>query len=206
MSLFYERYPLSSEPNEEILTPIVLRRAQIGEKYWSATLDAIPDRFEYKDNVLGYVLKMHEHAETGWGLVLSGSFGSGKTAIGSIILMEGLKRRGRCLSVPCAAMVDRLWLKRGGELLNGAPFREGLEHVSFLFIDDFEFFDSKAKNTLVEQIIRARYDRDLPTIISTNLAWGRLLEEHYLESMLHDRWWPVTVKGIDWRKRCFEDC
>lgn len=203
MSLFYERYPLSKIPREEILTPIVLRRALIGEKYWDASFDAIPDRFGYKDTVRGYVLKMHEHAKTGWGMVLSGKWGTGKTALGSIVLMEGLKRRARCLSIPCAEMVDRLWEKRPRPLPNGAPFREGLENVTFLLLDDFEVFDSKAKNTLVEQIVRARYNRDLPTIISTNLDWDRLLEEDYLESMLHDRWWPVTVAGIDWRRRRF---
>lgn len=201
MSLFYERYPMSKEPNEEILTPVILRRAQIGEMYWSASFDAIPDHIGYKDLVVGYTLKMHERAEDGWGLVLSGPWGTGKTALGSLILMEGLKRRGRCLSISCITMIDQLWAKRPVYLLNGAPLREGLENVSFLFLDDFELFESGAKNSLVESIIRARYIRNLPTIISTNHTWDRLLDGTYLNSMLPDRWWSVSVKGIDWRKR-----
>jgi DNA replication protein DnaC len=203
MSLFYERIRLAKTPNETILTPIVLGRAGIGESYWDASLDAIPDRFLYKDTVAGYIMKMHEFEPWGYGLVLSGPFGTGKSALGSIILKEGLMRRGRAYSVRCSTMVDLMWSKkRGGEELpNGCPFLEGLENVSFLLLDDFEIFDSKAKNRAVEQVLYARYERRLPTIIATNLGWERLLEVTYLKSLLMDRYWPVEVSGINWREK-----
>ena len=207
MSLFYERLPLSPEPKGR-LTPKILRRALIGEKYWSATLDAIPDRMPYKDEVGGYILKLHTftqmgHDESGFGLCLTGPLGSGKTALGCIILMEALKRGGRCLMFTFDDLVNRLWSKQAQYLPNGAPLQEGLENVHFLLLDDFRVEGTGAKDRAIEQVIRARYNRDLPTILATNEEWEQLLAERYLESMLNDRWWPVSVEGIDWRKRRF---
>jgi len=201
VSLFYERIPLSSEPNPEILTPAVLRRADIGESYWGDKLDAIPDHLSYKDVIAGYIMKIHEYERGGYGLLLSGEFGTGKTSLGSIILKEALMRRARCFTVRCAVMVDRLWSKQRQELPNGAPFEEGLTNVNFLFIDDFEVFDSTPKNRAVEQIIYARYARRLPTIIATNLKWKDVFDLPYLKSLLTDRYWPCPVVGINWREK-----
>ena len=206
MSLFYERLALSKTSNPSILTPIVLRRALIGESYWNASLDAIPDRFPYKDEVGGYILEMHKWAETGHGFVFSGPFGTGKTALGCVLLKEGLMRRARCLKIRCSTMVDRMWSKKREELPNGCPFQEGLVNVTFLFIDDFEIFSppntpgaTSPKDRAVEEILYARYERRLPTFIATNLGWERLVAVTYLQSLLKDRYWPVEVAGINWR-------
>jgi DNA replication protein DnaC len=208
MSLFYERLPLASKPNESILTPIVLHRALIGETYWDSSLDAVPDHLSYKDTVQGYIMKMHEYERAGLGMVFSGPFGTGKTALGCIVLREGLARRGRSLKIRCSTMVDRLWSKRPSPLPNGAPLREGLENVNFLFLDDFEIFSNDeragatgAKDRIVEEILYARYERKLPTIIATNLGWDRLTDITYLKSLLKDRYWPVRVAGINWREK-----
>lgn len=204
MSLFYERMKLSKKPNRSILTPKVLRRARIGELYWDASIHSIPPELPYVDLVKGYILNLHEHAETGWGMVFSGPFGTGKTALASIVLMEALCRRARCLSIRANVMVDLLWSSRPAFLPNGAPLREGLENVTFLLLDDFEIHAEhatkpSAKDTTVGEILYERYARSLPTIITTNRDWDAISNVNYLKSFINDRYWPVHIEGLDWR-------
>jgi DNA replication protein DnaC len=200
VNVWYQRLKLTKDPNPQILTPDVLRRAWIGEDYWHVSLKSIPDGYSYKKTIQWYIALMHIYAPGGYGLILQGPFGSGKTAIGSIILKEALMRRARCLSIRCSAMIDKLWAKRPTILPNGAPLRIALENVTYLLLDDFEVFDSKAKNRAVEEILKTRSERKLPTIIATNLEWQKVLDERYLDSLLNDRYYPVPVTGIDWRK------
>lgn len=207
MSVWYQRLTLAQEPNPGALSPNVLRRANIGEDYWDASLDFIPDRFPYKDEVEGYINFMHEWDRIGMGMMLSGPYGTGKTAIGCIVLREALMRRASCYAIRCSTMVNRLWDKKQTILKNGAPLRVALENVHYLFIDDFEIFGSRPgetrsnKDLEVEEIIKSRTENRLPTIIATNVEWTVLLDLGYLNSQVHKWFWPYNITGIDWRKK-----
>ena len=98
-------------------------------------------------------------------------------------------------------MVDYLWANKPPILPNGAPIRVAMEEVNFLLLDDFEVFSSEHKNRAVEGVLKARNDALRPTIITTNLPWTDILDLGYLKSICFDRYYPVSVTGINWRQK-----
>jgi len=199
MSLFYVRMPLTRLPDPKILTEKVRCRAKIGRTHWRAHLDMVPDSMPYKKDIATYCKALQIFERRGLGLLLYGSLGSGKTSLGTIALKYCLAKGGRALSFRVAYMLDQLISFKPRELPNGAPLIEGLENVNLLLLDDLEKETDRRRIAALETVIRARYDDELPTIITTNLKKEDVFEFEWLKSMLHDSYYHYKVEGINWR-------
>jgi DNA replication protein DnaC len=200
VDLFYERWPLSEKPDPRFLTEATRRRAKIGKSHWEARLSAIPDGFDFKQIIKGYIAKMHLHERAGLGLFLYGSVGSGKTSLGSIVLRNALARGGLVLSMRAVDMVDELTSRRPVDLPNGSSLINGLRNVNYLLLDDFVAEDKVWRTNKIESVLRARYDERLPTIITTNMTKDDVFEIPWFKSFLFERFIGVKITGIDWRK------
>jgi len=199
-SLFYERLPLSKTAKTKVLTDAVRRRAGIGRAHWKGSLDSIPDSMPYKALIHGYIVGMPQFEQSGFGLVFYGPLGTGKTTLGAIILRNALARGGRCYAIRCGHMVDALCSKERIQLENGAPLLEGLINVNYLLLDDFQRENQPWRERKIEEVLRTRYDEQLPTIITTNMEKDELREIKWMESMFIDSYLSVEIAGINWRK------
>lgn len=201
MSIWYERFRLSDKPNRSILTEKVRRRARIGKNHWAARIQAVEDSMPYKQRIMDYIDNMPEHERNGKGLVLFGPLGSGKTSIGTIILRNALARGARALSIRSADMVDELMSQKPMVLPNGAPIKEALTNVNYLLLDDFVKENVDWRLRKVENILRARYDNDLPTIITTNMKRDEMFKIDWFKSLISDktRYDGIEISGERWR-------
>jgi len=198
---YYVRFQIKARPNPSILTDAVRCNANIGESYWETSLDKIPPSFIYKTKVLTYLRKLQDWEPEGVGLLLHGQHGSGKTSLGSIVLRNVIAREGRGFMISAGELFDKLIRKPAVILPNKATLEECVKNVQFLMIDDLkEWLSHEWKDRVLEEVVRARYDDRLPTIITTNLPMKTLQECAWLWSLIQERFLQVEVAGIEWRK------
>jgi len=196
------RFSLSEKPNPQILTEESRRRARIAVSHWEATLDQIEDQLPYKKFIKGYISNMHDHvAQAGAGLLLHGPVGSGKTALGSIVLREALARGGRVLSVTATELIDNEASKHPLILPNGAPISVAMRHVSYLLIDDLDpSEDARWHKKRLPEVVKARLDNFLPVIITTNSRIEELKTINWFDSYKEKYLFEVPVRGMNFRR------
>ena len=110
----------------------------------------------------------------GKGLMLRGSVGTGKTTLAIAIMRKAIEQGIRCLFVNNISLNDKLLNLLNSDRKELSNYDTLLRTVPLLVIDDFGAeSDRNSKSWLVEKmesIIGDRYDRMLPTIITTNLT------------------------------------
>lgn len=165
------RADLSPTPRDNPLSSRMKRRANIPELFWKVSLDAIPDKLTHKQVVLDYISTMHESETKGLGIILVGRYGTGKSALGAILLMQAMLRStARCYFVeasdipgiaiekPQTSSGESVW-----ELLTG--------RAQFLVINDLgDGQRSNWSSNAFTRVINARHNALRPTYITTNLA------------------------------------
>jgi len=155
--------------------------------------------FTYKQELFNYCRTMEHWEPMGIGWILYGGFGTGKTALGSLILKYCLAKGGRVLSFRYADLLDRLMSFKPQFAPNGAPLAVALANVNYLLIDDLEVEDGERSRKL-ETVIRRRYDERLPTVITTNESSDRLGEIDWLRDMVKPSFYTYDINGVNWRQ------
>ena len=155
--------------------------------------------FTYKQEIYNYCRALHVMEPQGFGWILYGGFGTGKTALGCLILKYCLAKGGRALSFRYADLLDRLMSFKLQFAPNGAPLDVALANVNYLLIDDLEVEDGERSRKL-ETVIRRRYDECLPTIITTNESSDRLSEIEWLRDMVKPCFYTADISGVNWRQ------
>lgn len=121
-----------------------------------------------------YAQNIRNAVDTGRGLILQGKVGTGKTTLAIATLRMAVQRGIRCLFVNNISLNDKLLNLLNSDRKELANYDKLLRTVPLLVIDDFGAeSDRNSKSWLVEKmesIIGERYDRMLPTIITTNLT------------------------------------
>ena len=106
--------------------------------------------------------------------MLRGSVGTGKTTLAISIMRKAVEQGIRCLFVNNISLNDKLLNLLNSDRKELSNYDTLLRTVPLLVIDDFGAeSDRNSKSWLVEKmesIIGDRYDRMLPTIITTNLT------------------------------------
>lgn len=198
----------------EIVTKRSLINANIGEDYWNVSIEQIPDEHNGKPVLYKHVLRrlidsLHIDAKTGRGAIFMGLQGYGKTSAAAILLKSAMARGGQ------AYMADALALQRAVERRHkeltpeGVPVFDMVRNCHFVAIDDFgaeakPAFGQPPDTRIMEEIIRHRNKRRLPTYITTNLSAAALKETYEgFITILTDkrRYEPVAVSGFNWRAR-----
>ena len=132
------------------------------------------------------------------GLLLQGPRGTGKTHLAVAIL--DVVREGLFVVMPELLADLKTEMDTGERRL----LQEVIE-AKLLVLDDIGFErQTPWTESIVAEILNGRYNRNLPTVITTNLALGKSLDERVtprIASRLNEMCETVNVTGKDWRER-----
>ena len=201
---FYRR-ELAPTPST-VVTPRILTNARIGKSYWGVTTSRIPSKAPHRSVVEGIVKELHNDERVGRGALFHGPFGSGKTSCGVVCLKSGIVRGGQ------ASMLSALEMRAAYDRRIYYLTPEGIQlwdmacRCQLLLLDDL---GSEIGPTVgggdtrvAEELIRARYNDQLTTYITTNLSLDQLSGTYRgIASIPMDwsRYYKIEVTGIDWR-------
>lgn len=202
---FYHRR-LSLTPEFEI-TKAMLWNAGIGKSYWPACISKIPDVCVYKKDLTRMVADLSADERLGRGAIFYGNHGHGKTSATAIMLKAAMARGGQCFQ-RIASSVEHAYEKRWVETnFDGIEVWDLLIKSQLLTLDDLGQEQAAAGYKagdirIVEEMIRARYDKRLVTYITTNLPIQELSRQYpTIGSIFFDpkRFRIVEVDGHNWR-------
>ena len=162
------------------LTEEQLAYAGIKKRYQKVTFPAIERRGLPDDNcirenyqrVKSYADQLEDNAKSGYGLILSGDYGTMKTTMAVATLRNWLESGHSGMIVPMCSLIDNLYTMRVLNREEFAKYEHRIRCTSLLVLDDLGGEDTDQKWVLakVDSIITERYNEMLPTIITTNLT------------------------------------
>jgi DNA replication protein DnaC len=146
--------------------------ACIPKDFWKTKPDDVEFNKEvFEAVVLPYVEKLWTARRRGYGLLLLGDNGVGKTMFISYTLAEAIRRHNFSTYYTTIPSLDH-WLKRG------FSDRTVMERLDYMLTSDFLAIDELGKERTkegdnwmrlqIERILKDRFDNSLPTLIATN--------------------------------------
>lgn len=162
---------------------VKLERRGIYKRFQGVTFDAIERRGipeGYADDyrqIKAYANDIDANIARGKGLVLKGSYGTMKTTFAVAVLRNYLDHGGNGLFVPMAALIDNLFSMRERSKEEWVRYETLIRGVKLLVLDDLgaENTDQKWVLCKIDSIVTERYNKMLPTIVTTNLSAKKLL-------------------------------
>jgi hypothetical protein len=159
----------------------------------------------FRKIIIPYCRRMRTALRKGYGILLLGDNGSGKTMFLSYVLMSACRLNFSAYYTTMSQLAHDT--KRGFSSRADADRLEWYLSSDFLVIDELakERFREGDNFTRVEleRVLKSRYDNALPTLIATNASM-RELEEFYgptLISMLTGKYQTGTMQPGDFRHR-----
>lgn len=166
-----------------------------------------------KEYIAEYLKDIDDRYIENKGLFLYGSNGVGKTFIASVIAKEAYRWRYSTKRVSFADYVQkytRVWDAVGieqREELESELYTE-YKAVEFLILEEIgKEIDSKIAAPILEDLLRYREDKHLPTVICTNLDIEGV-EERYgysITSLIKGNMTPILIEGKDKRSKYYVD-
>ncbi len=181
-----------------------VRRANLPERYWEASLSAIPDHLDYKHKIKKYLDNLVEMMEQGIGLYLwSSENGTGKTSVSALIAKEAL-RYGRTVFFEESSRLKGMLINKE-QFEEGTSIEERMMMVDVLILDDIgkEYRTSSGyAENVIETLVRARVQKVKTTIMTGNVH-PKDMKKIYSEdfsALLKESVVPVNVTGYDFRE------
>lgn len=196
-----------------------VRKTNMPRWLWEARLDDYTHDAKIKRIVEQYIEDLKFHRETdGKGLMLVGPPGTGKTLLAGVVLREAHEANYRCGFFLTANYLKLLRDMMALEQLGAAgdPVAQEKWHAKNDLHDkirsryDFIVLDDVGKEHAtrsawaedeLDLLLRHRYNRGLPTIITSNQRvseWGFRYSDS-MESFLAEAFVPVVAIGDDYR-------
>lgn len=164
--------------------------------------DAVKTFKHWVEYVEPFLANIKKYISEGKGLVLSGDYSCGKSAIAAHILEQALEHRKvgcwiRMDEIPQIRIKDEVFDHTVGTMLS-----EHIEECDLLVIDELYIDDTiNFQNHAAEVLIRRRVDRLKSTVITTNLKHADLKKSHpALEAVLYGQFKFVTFDKYNFRK------
>ncbi len=175
----------ADDSREEIKARANLKRAGIYRRFQWITFDAIehcglPQSENIRQNygeVKNYARNLEDNLKNGYGLILSGTYGTMKTTIAVAVLRKWLDDGHSGLLVPMCSLIDNLYTMRALNKEEWARYEARIRSTPLLVLDDLggENTDQSWVLSKVDSIITERYNKMLPIIITTNLSKDELM-------------------------------
>ena len=152
-----------------------------------------------------FVKNLKELSKDNNGLIFHGNVGTGKTYLAACIankIIEDYQIRVKMRNIP--QIINDI--EKGGFDIDKNDYYRKLSSVSLLILDDFGIErNTEYVNEMVYQIINTRYESKKPTIISTNIPLGVIMngsndiDKERIYSRLREMCIPVKIAGKDIR-------
>ncbi len=183
------KLPLKEEVRE--VGAQLMQRSHIPSRYFSADLKLISEDAPHRISVEKYVSNIIENTWKGYGLLLYGEWGVGKTAIAVCVGQEVLAHYGTVMFTPASLLVNH-WIERPEE-------RDKMLGVDLLILDDVGIADTEYNRRILETIVRQRSDSLRSTIITANSPGSGILGDG-LKSVMTESMVAIKVAGKNWRE------
>lgn len=175
----------------------------IPRSFWNVqSSDVTHNKEIFRRVICQYRKKRKKVLRRGWGLILMGDNGSGKTMFASYIATQFL-RRGTSIYYTTLVGLNEDFKRGFSDPAFSARLETALE-ADFLILDELgkELRADGHLGVRLEQILKQRYDDARPTVIATNLSWEEIVKRYgtSIESMLEGRYVKVPLSAGDYRK------
>lgn len=152
--------------------------ACIPRDFWFTTTSDITVNVEvFKKYIKKYVARLNVAQTKGYGFLLSGSNGCGKSTFVSYVLANAI-RRGRSTYYTTLPQLDHD-MKRGFDDVSAKDRLEVMLTSDFLVLDEMnkEFFKDAEKpawiKTQIERLLKRRYDENKAVLMATNATMSQ---------------------------------
>ena len=179
-----------------------LRRANVPEKFWYATIAEVPKHLPYVKKVLSYYTQMDELMGKGIGVYLYSSQNqTGKTSIAVALLKRAIKLQKTVFFEEAGRLKNAL--TRNEEFEDSVLLDSRIRRVDLLVVDDLgkEYRTSSGyAESTIENIIRDRVQSVRPFIITGNMTPKKIgsVYSESLSALLKGVLIPIEVSGYDW--------
>lgn len=154
-----------------------------------------------------YVDNFKKMRESGKGLLLYGTVGTGKTFTAACIVNALIDKGYSCMVTSLSRLINTI----SGMYDGKQEYIDGLNRFTLIVFDDLATeADTAYRNEIVYNIIDSRYRAGLPFIVTTNLTAQELknaedISKQRIYSRLFERCLPLEVKGLDRRRSRLKD-
>lgn len=175
--------------------------ARIPVKYRNFSFDDMSEPALQKSvaRLRKYAENIQKNFESGTGLLLYGNPGTGKTALGCIVLCHALAAGKKAYFTSVESYKQHS--------IEAPDIAEEIRTTDFLLIDDIGR-EYRGKSQFVEksldELIRVRTDNLRPTIITTNLEPTAVNESFRFESILKEHFFLIKFAHKDYRDKLQE--
>lgn len=191
-----------------------LERAQIPQKHWRASLEAIPDHVggkpvQYKEDAMRYMAKFQECLREGIGLYLwSEEPYTGKTSLAVVVLKLALRMRATGLFL--TADEYRLALMNRTQFDEDYTLEERAREVDVLVLDglgeEYRAPGSRFAEEGLERFTKSRLERGKLLIVTSRIPPAKLHKFYTegLQNRFREFLVPIQVCGVKWERKAVD--
>lgn len=189
----------------------------IPKSFFSTTIEDFQtygstDLEKVKNYMVKYLDDIHENFRNNRGLLLYGSNGVGKTFLACMIAKQAYTYRYTTRRVLFSEYINaytRMWGAKTTEEKEylEEDFYNSFKAVEFLVLEEIgKEIDNKAATPILEDCLRYREDKGLPTIICTNLDLSTLKTRYgaSVYSLMQGNMTPIRIEGKDKRSEFYK--
>lgn len=183
----------------------------IDEEYWDVTFDKFDSDQVAKEEVMKYCDNIENARKNGLGIVFTGSNGTGKTMLASLILIKARKKKYKVYFITFTELLDFIKKSFDNEYYK-TYIESNIKNADFLCLDELgaEYRPKELESFCVAQLSslsRFRKRNNLCTLATTNLnkqdfisTYGKTINSLFSGSSKF-----ITVNGSDWRTKINKD-
>lgn len=189
---------------------VLAYEACIPRDFWGVKADQVKHNAEpFKRFVQAYAGQLTQALKNGYGLLLLGANGVGKTMFTSYVLMEAIRQRRTSYYTTLPGLDYNIKRGFGNDSLR--------DRLDLMFTSDFVAIDEVGKEhfkgeggswikTQLERILKQRFDDSMPVLLATNMDFEGLAKAYgpTMASIFNGKYKQVTMMPGDFRANLHE--